>query len=111
MMGAYLFRGDSLITISDYSKRFIEATVGRFFPELPSRLKRINNGLDWGYFKPTGGSKIWDIVPKNLRENYKIILQPHRPENTKGMWQAIAMAEKLLEQRQDFRVLYPKWLG
>jgi glycosyltransferase involved in cell wall biosynthesis len=111
MMGAYLFRGASLITISDYSKRFIEATVGRFFPELPSRLKRINNGLDWAYFKPTEGDKIWDIVPKNLRENYKIILQPHRPENTKGMWQAIAMAEKLVKQRQDFRVLYPKWIG
>jgi glycosyltransferase involved in cell wall biosynthesis len=111
MMGAYLFRGDTLITISDYSKRFIEATVGRFFPELNSRLKRINNGLDWSHFKPTAGDKIWEIVPKNLRENYKIILQPHRPENTKGMWQAIAMAEKLVQQRQDFRVLYPKWLG
>jgi glycosyltransferase involved in cell wall biosynthesis len=111
MMGAYLFRGDTLITISDYSKRFIEATVGRFFPELNSRLKCINNGLDWGHFKPTEGAEIWDIVPRNLRENYKIILQPHRPENTKGMWQAIAMAEKLLRQRQDFRILYPKWLG
>jgi glycosyltransferase involved in cell wall biosynthesis len=111
MMGAYLFRGDTLITISDYSKRFIEATVGRFFPELPQRLKRINNGLDWKHFKPSSGKEIWEIVPRELRQNYKIILQPHRPENTKGMWQAITMAERLIKERQDFRVLYPRWIG
>lgn len=111
LMGAYLFRGDTLVVISEYSQRFIEATVGRFFPSLGTRLKRINNGLDWGHFKATAPNKIYDIIPQDIRDNYKIILQPHRPEDSKGMWQTIDMVEKLAQKRQDFRVLFPRWLG
>ncbi len=111
LMGAYLFRGDTLVVISEYSQRFIEATVGRFFPSLGTHLKRINNGLDWGHFKATAPNKIYDIIPQDIRDNYKIILQPHRPEDSKGMWQTIDMVEKLAQKRQDFRVLFPRWLG
>lgn len=111
MLGAYLFRGETLITISDYSKRLIEATVGRFFPDLNQRLKRINNGLDWGHFKPTEANEIYQIVPRELRENYHIIAHPHRPEDTKGMWQTLDMVEELAKNRQDFRVIFPRWLG
>src|SRR5690606_15813848 len=99
LMGAYLFRGDTLVVISEYSQHFIEATVGRFFPDLGTRLKRINNGLDWGHFKPTAPNKIYDIIPRHIRENYKIILQPHRPEDSKGIWQTINMVEKLAQKR------------
>lgn len=111
LMGAYLFRGDTLVVISEYSQRFIEATVGRFFPSLGTRLKRINNGLDWEYFKPTTPNKIYDIIPQSIRDNYKIILHPHRPEDSKGIWQVIDMVEKLAEKRTDFRVLFPRWLN
>lgn len=111
LMGAYLFRSDTLIVISEYSRRFIEATVGRFFPDLNTRLKHVNNGLDWEHFKPTPANKIYDIIPREIREKYKIILQPHRPEDGKGMWQTIDMVEKLAQKRQDFRVLFPRWLG
>ena len=111
LLGAYLFRGDSLIVISEYSKRFIQATVGRFFPDLDQRLKRINNGLDWSYFKPTPPDKIYDIIPKEIRDNYKLILHPHRPEDSKGIWQVLDMVEHLAEKRDDFRVLIPRWLG
>jgi len=111
IMGAYLFRGDSLIVISEYSRRFVESTVGRFFPDLDKRLTRINNGLDWDHFKPTPPDKIFDIIPKDIRDNYKIILHPHRPEDSKGIWQTIDMVEKLAQKRSDFRVLFPRWLG
>lgn len=111
LLGGYLFRGDSLIVISDYSKRFVEATIGRFFPDLDTRLKRINNGLDWSHFKPTIPDKIYDIIPKEIRDNYKIILQPHRPEDSKGIWQVLDMVEQLSKKRNDFRVLFPRWLG
>ncbi|MGJ3241251.1 MAG: glycosyltransferase family 4 protein [Anaerolineae bacterium] len=111
MLGGYLFRGDKLIVISEYSQRFIEATVGRFFPDLDQRLTRINNGLDWEHFKPTRPNKIYDLVPKAIRDNYKIILHPHRPEDSKGMWQVIDMVSVLAQKRDDFRVLYPHWIG
>lgn len=111
LMGAYLFRGDTLVVISEYSKRFIEATVGRFFPELDTRLKRINNGLDWEHFKPTEPNAIYDIIPREIHENYKLILQSHRPEDSKGIWQVMEMVEKLAQKRDDFRVLFPRWLG
>lgn len=111
IMGAYLFRGDSLIVISDYSKRFVEATVGRFFPDLDKRLKRINNGLDWEHFKPTQPDKIYKIIPEAIRDNYKIILHPHRPEDSKGIFQVIDMVARLADRRDDFRVLFPRWLG
>ncbi|MGB7338326.1 MAG: glycosyltransferase family 4 protein [Phototrophicaceae bacterium] len=111
LLGGYLFRGDRLIVISEYSKRFVEATMGRFFPDLDTRLQRINNGLDWGHFKPTEPHKIYDIIPKAIRDDYKIILQPHRPEDSKGIWQVIDMVAELAKKRQDFRVLFPRWLG
>ncbi|MEO1290101.1 MAG: glycosyltransferase family 4 protein [Chloroflexota bacterium] len=111
IMGGYLFRGDSLIVISEYSRRFVEATMGRFFPDLDRRLKRINNGLDWDFFQPTPPNRIHDIIPREISDNYKIILQPHRPEDSKGIWQVIDMVEKLAQKRDDFRVLFPRWLG
>jgi glycosyltransferase involved in cell wall biosynthesis len=111
MLGAYSFRGDTLIVISEYSRRFIEATVGRFFPELKQRLKRINNGLDWGHFKETVPDEIYEIVPRDIRQNYHVIVHPHRPEDNKGMWQVLDMVEKLAQKRQDFRVIFPRWIG
>lgn len=111
LLGGYLFQGDSLIVISEYSKRFVQATMGRFFPDLETRLKRINNGLDWEHFKPTEPNHIYDIIPKAIRDEYKIILQPHRPEDSKGIWQVIDMVAELAKKRTDFRVLFPRWLG
>jgi glycosyltransferase involved in cell wall biosynthesis len=111
MLGGYLFRGDTLVVISDYSKRFIEATVGRFFPDLKQRLKRIHNGMDWEHFKETTPDEIYKIVPREIRQNYHVIAHPHRPEDTKGMWQTIDVVEKLAQKRQDFRVIFPRWIG
>lgn len=112
MMGAYLFRADTLVVISAYSRRFVQATVGRFFPDLDERIRVIGNGIDWTHFKPTAPGRIHDIIPVQPGER-ATILHPHRPEESKGIWNTIDVAEQLIKAHDlhDFRVLVPKWLG
>lgn len=112
ILGAFLGQAHKTIVISDYSRDFVMATVGRFFPKLPERLERINNGLDWGHFRPTAPKRILQHIP-NLPTDKALILHPHRPEDSKGMNQTIALAEylKYTKKRNDFVVLVPRWLG
>jgi hypothetical protein len=50
IQGAFHFEGHRLIVISEYARQFFLQTVGRFFPELPERLKVIRNSIDWEQF-------------------------------------------------------------
>lgn len=109
--GGFLFRGHALILISDYSRRFVEATMGRFFPDLKQRITVIPNGLDWSRFKPTTPGEILRYIPFDPHR-YTTILHPHRPEESKGMLQTIAAVDLLVHTygHRDLRVLIPRWL-
>ncbi|MEZ4516571.1 MAG: hypothetical protein R3C44_06940 [Chloroflexota bacterium] len=61
-LGAFLFQGDRLITISEHSRNYYLETVGCFFPGLAERMTVIRNGLDWDLFRPTPPREVLDIV-------------------------------------------------
>ena len=111
--GAFHFEGDTLITISEYARQFFLQTVGRFFPELPSRMKVIRNSIDWEKFQPTKPRRILNLVPSIHPELHTIVLHPHRPEDSKGIWQTIEVADRLVKQYGfgNLRVLVPRWLN
>lgn len=113
IQGAFHFEGHRLIVISEYARQFFLQTVGRFFPELPSRLKVIRNSIDWNRFQPTTPHRILNFVPSVHPEIHNIVLHPHRPEDSKGIWQTIEVADRLVRDYgfEHLRVLVPRWLG
>lgn len=109
--GGFLFSGDTMILISDYSRRFVEATMGRFFPGLRDRITVIPNGLDWTRFKPTAPSEILRYIPFDPGL-HTVIVHPHRPEESKGMLQTVAVVDLLVHRygHTDIKTLIPRWL-
>lgn len=113
IQGAFIHQPHKVILISEFSRKFILATAGRFFPELEQRIELIHNGIDWSHFKPTAPDKIFDHISGVDPQEHVIILHPHRPEETKGMWQTIGIANFLVNRygHKNLRVLVPQWLG
>lgn len=112
LLGGFLFQGDKLVLISEYSRQYFLQTVGRFFPELDERITVIHNGLDWDKFKPTPPNKILDIIPIDPTKQ-PILLHPHRPEESKGIRQTIQVVDLLVHTYgiTDLIALAPKWLA
>lgn len=112
ILGSFHFQGHRLIVISEYARQFFLQTVGRFFPELPERLKVIRNGIDWSRFKPTPPGDLLDKIPVDPSK-HAIVLHPHRPEESKGMWETIKAVDLLVREHgiTNLRVLVPRWLN
>lgn len=113
IQGAFHFAGYRLIVVSEYARQFFLQTVGRFFPELPSRIQLIRNGIDWTRFQPTAPQRVLELLPLVDPQQHAIVLHPHRPEDGKGIWQTIEVADRLVKQYgfAKLRVLVPRWLG
>lgn len=111
LLGGFLSQGDKLILISEYSRRYFQHTVGRFFPDFSERVEVIHNGIDWGKFKPVQPGRILDILAIQPGQR-PILLHPHRPEESKGIRQTIMLVDALVHQHgvTDILALAPKWL-
>jgi glycosyltransferase involved in cell wall biosynthesis len=109
--GGFLFQGHKLILISEYSRQYYLATVGRFLPGLAERIEVIHNGVDLELYQPTPPSAelmaLLDFDPTR----YKLILHPHRPEPSKGIAQTLAVVDLLVHEYglTDIKVLFPRW--
>ncbi len=111
LLGGYLFQAHRLILISEYSRRFAQATFGRFFSDFNQRIQVIPNGLDWERFKPTPPANILRYIPFDPSQ-HTIVLHPHRPEESKGILQTIAVTDLLVNHygHSTLRVLIPRWM-
>lgn len=111
LQGGFLFQGDHLILISEYSRQFFLQTAGRFFPDYAERCTVIHNGVDWDHFRFTPPQAILDVIPVQPGA-YPILLHPHRPEATKGIWQTIRVVDTLVHEHglRDLKALVPQWL-
>lgn len=113
IQGAFQFSAHRMVVISEYARQFFLNTVGRFFPELPERMLIIRNGLDFERFRPQAPSaRIREIIPVDP-EQHTIVLHPHRPEETKGIWQTIEVVDRLVHHygMTDVRACVPLWLN
>lgn len=111
MLGSYLFRGDALITIAEFSREVVLTGPGRFLRQLPERTVMIPNGIDFDRFRPGAPAEaILDLVPIDPTA-HTVVLHPHRPEPSKGLPQTLAVADALVHQHgfDDLLVLVPRW--
>lgn len=110
--GAFQFRGHTLVVPADYSRQFYLQTAGRFFPELTDRMKVIPNGMNWARYRATEPRRILDLIPVDPAR-HAIVIHPHRPEASKGAWQTLDVAHRLVRDYgvSNLRVLMPKWIG
>lgn len=111
ILGGFLAQAHKLILISEYSYKYYQQTVGRFFPEYDQRAVVIHNGVDWSKFTYTPPKEILDYLPIQLN-GQPIVLHPHRPEATKGIYQTIAVVDLLVNQHgmSDLIALAPQWM-
>jgi len=112
ILGGFLAQTHKLILISEYSYKYYQQTVGRFFPEFDERATIIHNGLDWTKFTYTKPNEILDYLPVRPKEGQPVLLHPHRPEATKGIFQTIAVVDLLVHEHgiSDLIAFAPKWL-
>lgn len=110
LLGSFQVAADKLILISRYSKEYYLSTVGRFFPELAERITVIHNGIDWHAFKPTPPDEIFDYIA--LDTSRPVVLHPHRPEESKGIRQTLALVDRLVHEHglRDVVALIPRWM-
>ncbi len=110
--GAFQFRGQTLVVPAEYSRKFYLQTAGRFFPELADRMKVIPNGMNWNRYRYTEPHRILDLIPVDPAQ-HAIVIHPHRPEASKGAWQTLDVAQRLVRDDgvSNLRVLMPKWIG
>lgn len=111
LQSGFLFQGHKLILPSEHTQQAYLHTVGRFFPDLEARTQVIHNGFDWDKYKPTRPTdELKKIIP--FADNHDYILYPHRPEEAKGIYQAIDVLDKLVNRYRQHQVklLAPKWL-
>ncbi len=109
--GGFLFQGHRLILISEYSRQYYLQTVGRFFPDLNSRIEVIHNGIDFELYQPTPPSAdLLRLLPFDPAQ-HPVVLHPHRPEATKGLLQTLAVTDLLVHEHglAAVRVLIPRW--
>lgn len=110
-VGTFLFEGDVMLAIADYSRQVYLATAGRFMPELEERLVTVSNALDFDRFRPGAVSaELLDMLKINPHQ-HTIVLHPHRPEPSKGLQQTVAVADRLVHQFgiDNLLVLVPRW--
>ncbi len=96
LQGAFLIRRGDVIVNSQFVKDSFLATAGRFYPALKSRVHLIPNGIDTDRFSKKPYSKLKKVI-KISQNDGPILLYPHRPGVEKGIYEALALTEKLVK--------------
>jgi len=111
ILGSFISAADSIIAVSDYSAAVLKATSGRLFPDLSSRIKVINNGIDSSQFDEKPYRELLTFLPADPSHD-RIILHPHRPERGKGLLETIEVVKILIQKYQisNLKILVPEWL-
>ena len=111
MQCAYLFQGDEWILPSEHTRASYAAAVAQFCPAVTERMHAIHNGFDWDKFRYTQPDAIFELIPREIAQ-HPIMLFPHRPELSKGIYEVMDVAGRLVRDYgwSDLRVLAPRWL-
>ncbi len=117
MQGMFHFSADRLIVVSEYTRQLVLCTAGRFYPELPDRVRVIGNSFELAHYKPTAPGRILDLIrqsdPSFDPARHTLLLHPHRPEPSKGLAESLAVLERLVHRYgcNNARLLVPRWLN
>lgn len=111
LQSGFLFQGDALILPSQHTADCWIHTAGRFFPALQERIQVIHNGLDWQTYRPVATDDLAERLAVDP-EAHDLLLYPHRPEDAKGIRQAIQLMARLVHKygHGQVRLLVPQWI-
>ena len=105
------FQRDRLILSSQYLEQCVLGTMGRYFPDIGSRVVMIPNGIDLDYFNP-----IRTLRPPflNVDPDAFVMLCPHRPDPKKGLEYAVQLLARI-SSHSTFRnrppyLFIPQWI-
>ena len=108
LISAFAFRSDLTIVPSTYLKRCIDATSGVFHGAAGEPVLVIPNGIDLATYFPRPGT-----TPRGVRarsDGDLVLLWPHRPDERKGLAEAIGITAELTRAFPDrnVRLLVPR---
>ncbi len=111
LQSALLFQGDEWILPSEHTRASYHAVVSQFTPTIGERMHAIHNGFNWEKFCYTPPDKILEVLPSEIVD-HPVMLFPHRPELSKGIYEVLKVAQKLVREYgwEQLRVLAPRWL-
>ncbi len=112
LLGAFNFRRDKIIVNSLHTLGSLRYTIGNYIPDIEKRVKIIENGINLNLFKKTKPNKIFNLIEGKINKEDKIILYPHRPDPSKGIYQALELIRRLVfdEGIKNIKILIPRYI-
>lgn len=104
-------RRDRLILSSQYLAGCVADTFSSFCPAIANRIQVIANGCELTRFRPTPPTRLRAQIA--LPEDAIPILYPHRSDPKKGIYEALAVLQRLRQRLgptgDRLRLLIPVW--
>lgn len=112
LSGAFNFKRDIIIVNSLHTLESLKYTVGNYIPSIEKRTVLIENGINLKLFKRKNPKKIIKLIDGVIKENDKIILYPHRPDPSKGIFQSLQLIYDLKHKKgwKNLKLLIPHYL-
>ena len=105
---SFLAEMDKVIVPSQYVKDCIAHSVGGLFHGYMDRVVVVENGVDSGLMSRDSGNR--DVIRKKLglKKTDFAMLFPHRPEDVKGVFEAIELLASLRRSALPAKLLFLK---
>lgn len=98
LVSAFAYSADLTIVPSPYVADCIRATVGASGLRELEPVRVIPNGIDTDRFTPDGPSDVEGLHPRVQGDpDGLVLLYPHRPDERKGIFEALAVLQRLEE--------------
>ena len=112
LLGAFNFRRDKIIVNSLHTLESLKYTVGNYLPKIEKRVKLIENGINLNLFKKVKPKRIFKLINKKITKEDKIVLYPHRPDPSKGIYQSLKVIHKLKLEKglSNIKLLIPHYI-
>ena len=112
LLGAFNFRRDKIIVNSLHTSEGLKYSVKNFLPDIEERIEIIENGINLNLFKRVRPKKILKLLEKGLDKKDKVILYPHRPDPSKGIYQSLKIVSILKNKKgvKNIRMLIPHYV-
>ena len=112
LLGAFNFRRDKIIVNSQHTLKSLRYTIGNYLPEIEKRVELIENGINLNLFKKVKHKRILKLIDGKINKNDKVVLYPHRPDPSKGIYQALKAIHKLKVEKGliNIKLLIPRYV-
>ena len=81
-------------------------------PEIEKRVELIENGINLNLFKKVKPKKVLKLIDGKINKSDRIILYPHRPDPSKGIYHSLKLLHKLKVKKKldNLKLLIPHYI-